>query len=154
MYHRIGKNGKRYWGKQGAGILFTDGKQILVLKRSDKGDHGGTWGLPGGKVEKGESTIAGAMREIEEETGVSYVPGNRLESMESRDGTHRWVTYLYRVTEPFEVTLSDEHTDSKWVDIDKIKDLKLHPQFKAQIDRYLDVIGRKSFGFKEWSMTQ
>ncbi len=47
-YHRIGKDGAKYKGKRGAGILFTDGKQILLLKRSEGSDNPGTWGLPGG----------------------------------------------------------------------------------------------------------
>ena len=37
----------------GAGIFFTDGKKVLLLRRSEKGDGNGTWGLPGGKVEEG-----------------------------------------------------------------------------------------------------
>ena len=39
QYHHIGKDGKKYWGKAGAGILFTDGKKVLLLKRAEKGDH-------------------------------------------------------------------------------------------------------------------
>ena len=151
-YHRIGKNGSSYKGKQGAGIMFTDGERTLLLKRSEDSDNGGTWGLPGGKVEKGETMIAGAIRETQEETGVSQVPGRRLEAFESRDGTHRWTTYLYRVKEPFDVVLSDEHSEYQWVDLDKIGNLELHPKFKAQLERYLRGIGRKMFReFREWA---
>lgn len=150
-HHRIGKGGSQYKGKRGAGILFTDGKQVLLLKRAEGTGNAGTWGLPGGKVEKGETTIAGAIRETKEETGITEVPGNRLEIYESRDGTHRWTTYLYRVREPFEVTVSEEHTDYKWEDLDKIGDLNLHPKFKGQWERYRRGIARKLFReFREW----
>ena len=151
-HHRIGKGGTKYKGKQGAGIMFTDGERTLLLKRAEGTGNAGTWGLPGGKVEKGESMIAGAVRETIEETGVSDVPGDRLDAFESRDGTHRWTTYLYRIRSPFEVTLSDEHSEYKWVDLDKLGDLELHPQFKDQLPRYMRGIGRKMFReFREWA---
>ena len=47
------------------GILSQSGK-ILLQKRADKG----TWGLPGGALELGESTLEALVREFYEETGV------------------------------------------------------------------------------------
>ena len=47
------------------GILSQSGK-ILLQKRADKG----TWGLPGGALELGESALDALVREFYEETGV------------------------------------------------------------------------------------
>ena len=47
------------------GILSQSGK-ILLQKRADKG----TWGLPGGALELGESALEALVREFYEETGV------------------------------------------------------------------------------------
>ena len=47
------------------GILSQSGK-ILLQKRVDKG----TWGLPGGALELGESALEALVREFYEETGV------------------------------------------------------------------------------------
>ena len=47
------------------GILSQSGK-ILLQKRADKG----TWGLPGGAIELGESAVEALEREFYEETGV------------------------------------------------------------------------------------
>ena len=47
------------------GILSQSGK-ILLQKRADKG----TWGLPGGTLELGESALEALVREFYEETGV------------------------------------------------------------------------------------
>jgi ADP-ribose pyrophosphatase YjhB (NUDIX family) len=40
-------------------------REILLMRRSDNGH----WGLPGGYVERGESVLAAAAREVREETG-------------------------------------------------------------------------------------
>jgi 8-oxo-dGTP pyrophosphatase MutT (NUDIX family) len=150
MFHRIGKDGTRYSGKRGAGILFTDGKQVLLLKRL-KGDHKETWGQPGGGVEQGETPIDAAIRESQEECG--NFDGYRVADFEEKDGIHRWTTYLYKVSKPFNCELSEEHSDYKWFDIDKLKSVNLHPQFKKNLPAYLRMIERKiqSLGsFKEF----
>ena len=48
------------------GILSQSGK-ILLQKRADKG----TWGLPGGAIELGESSVEALVREFYEETGIT-----------------------------------------------------------------------------------
>ena len=47
------------------GILSQSGK-ILLQKRAEKG----TWGLPGGAIELGESAVEALVREFYEETGL------------------------------------------------------------------------------------
>jgi len=154
MFHRIGKDGTRYAGKMGAGILFTDGKQVLLLKRAD-GDHQGTWGQPGGEVEPGETTVDAAIREAQEECG--NFNGYRVGEFEEKDGLHRWTTYLYKVPGPFPCKLSKEHSEYKWIDIDKLRSENLHPKFKQNLPAYLKLIGRKFKvigSFKEWLASQ
>lgn len=140
-WHRLGKNGDRYWGQNGAGIFFTDGKSVLLLKRSEKGDNQGTWGIPGGKAELYETAIATAQRECREECG--QVQGRRIDSLESQDGHHHWTTFFFHVDKPFDCKLSDEHTDWKWVPLEEIEELKLHPKFKENLSRYLKLLERK-----------
>jgi len=67
----------------GIGIMILKDSKVLLGKRNEdpeKADsllHGeGTWTLPGGKLEFGESFEQGAKREIEEETGLK---ANKLE---------------------------------------------------------------------------
>lgn len=48
-----------------AGIAAIERGRILLVKRADDG----TWCLPGGRVELGESVEEGAVREFGEETG-------------------------------------------------------------------------------------
>lgn len=53
----------------GVGVIIRNGDQVLLMKRQNS--HGdGTWSMPGGHLEYGESPEECAIREAEEETGV------------------------------------------------------------------------------------
>jgi ADP-ribose pyrophosphatase YjhB (NUDIX family) len=57
----------------GALAVVRRGDQVLLAQRS-KGGYVGRWGFPGGHVERGETVIEAAMRELREETGVAAEP--------------------------------------------------------------------------------
>ena len=60
------------------GTVWTStpaGWAVLVAQRlPDAPGLGGSWELPGGKVEPGEDPLAAARRELEEETGIDPPP--------------------------------------------------------------------------------
>jgi 8-oxo-dGTP diphosphatase len=61
----------------GVGAVVVDGGRVLVMRRA--GAHGaGTWGLPGGHQEYGETPEGTAVRETAEETGLEVRPTARL----------------------------------------------------------------------------
>jgi 8-oxo-dGTP diphosphatase len=51
------------------GVVCFRGEEVLLIKRGTP-PRLGQWSLPGGRLEWGETTIAGALRELREETGV------------------------------------------------------------------------------------
>ncbi|MGY1710671.1 (deoxy)nucleoside triphosphate pyrophosphohydrolase [Geodermatophilus sp. SYSU D00758] len=59
---------------QVVGAALVDGDRVLVAQRSG-GPYDGCWEFPGGKVEPGEDERAGLVRELEEELGLTVVPG-------------------------------------------------------------------------------
>lgn len=51
------------------GVVCLRGDKVLLIKRGTP-PRLGQWSLPGGRMELGETTVAAALRELKEETGV------------------------------------------------------------------------------------
>ncbi len=93
--------------------------RYLYLMRDDA-KHPGSWGLPGGKAEAGESLLVAMKRECEEEIGgfpdfVKLIP---LEMFTSEDGKFRYHTFFCGVDQEFIPTLNHEHLGYAWIDSD------------------------------------
>jgi len=50
--------------------FLTVNRNVLFLKRQPHKSEGNKWGIPGGKVEKGETVDQVVLREVREETGM------------------------------------------------------------------------------------
>ena len=48
---------------------------VLTRRADSLRAHGGQWALPGGRLDSGESATEAALRELEEEVGLSLPPG-------------------------------------------------------------------------------
>ncbi|MET0404999.1 MAG: NUDIX domain-containing protein [Cystobacter sp.] len=80
----------------GAFILDPEGRLLLVERR--RMPEAGHWGLPGGKVDFGETLEAAVVREISEELGVEIALDGLMCLVDQIDlaaGTH-WVAPVYR----------------------------------------------------------
>lgn len=68
----VAADGSRFWGTLGAAGLFllSPDQHVLIQHRSKMTAQGGTWALPGGALEVGETPTQGALRETHEETGI------------------------------------------------------------------------------------
>lgn len=117
-----------------AGIFFTDGKSVLLLKRKAPCSEPNTWGLPGGHAKQGECPLQTAKREVTEECGK--VQGNKIGQLNER----KWTVFFFEVEKPFACRLSDEHSDWEWVEFNQLKDYRLHPEFKKQYKKYIDYV--------------
>jgi ADP-ribose pyrophosphatase YjhB (NUDIX family) len=62
----------------GAYALVRKAGEVLLVRFSEKGFHAGSWSLPGGGLDHGESPAAALVREVEEECGVTADVGDLL----------------------------------------------------------------------------
>ncbi len=60
------------WPRPAASAAIFRGDSVLIVERG-KGAMPGTWSLPGGHIEPGETARGAAVREISEETGLAVV---------------------------------------------------------------------------------
>lgn len=101
------------------GVWFyaTDTQRYLYLLRNDP-RHPGTWGLPGGKIDSGETLLQAMQRECEEELGFmpEYVRLVPLEKFTSADGHFAYHTFFCSVSSEFRPQLNNEHIGWAWID--------------------------------------
>jgi 8-oxo-dGTP pyrophosphatase MutT (NUDIX family) len=60
-------------------VLERDGVPgVIVIKRAYQGRNAGQWGLPGGRLDDGETPVRAALRELHEEIGLRIGTGDVL----------------------------------------------------------------------------
>lgn len=59
--------------------LIVREEEVLLTRISQRGFHSGSWTLPGGGIDHGESPRAALLREVREECGIDCVVGELLE---------------------------------------------------------------------------
>jgi 8-oxo-dGTP pyrophosphatase MutT (NUDIX family) len=111
--------------KKAAGILFTTGKKILLLKRNEEKKTEQNWSVPGGKFNKGETSWDAAFRETIEEIGHCPV-GRIFGTIEDFSPKFQYTTYMMYVPKTFDCKLSNEHLDYNWFYIKHLDKLNIH----------------------------
>lgn len=107
-----------------AGIAFKENK-ILVMKRLPKGDLGGFWEFPGGKLEGDESPEEALKREWMEELEVSITVGERLAESRFRHRDDPFLLLSYRVYPDSEDWTFHEHSEARWVTEEELFEMEL-----------------------------
>ena len=90
--------------------------RYLYLMRDDP-KHPDTWGLPGGRIESGETLIEAIVRECEEELGgmPNYIKLVPLEKFTTADQHFAYHTFFCSVATEFVPQLNHEHTGWAWL---------------------------------------
>jgi 8-oxo-dGTP diphosphatase len=116
------KGKERVKAAGGVVVREADGKlEIAVVHRPRYDD----WSLPKGKLEEDESFKDGALREVEEETGLVCELGRELSSTTYRDrkGRRKTVRYWQMQARKGKFKVNDEVDELRWVTPKKAVDL-------------------------------
>jgi 8-oxo-dGTP diphosphatase len=143
----ISDNGAHFWGRHGAaGLLLRapcpDGSAAVLLQHRAPWSHqGGTWGLPGGARDSHETAEQAAVREAHEEAGL---PADQLTvrttvvtaEISGMGGSHwTYTTVIADAPEQLETVPNRESSELRWVAVDEVAGLPLHPGFAASWER-------------------
>jgi ADP-ribose pyrophosphatase YjhB (NUDIX family) len=121
------------------GVVFQDGKILLVQERSD-----GLWTLPGGWADVGDSPAEAVVREIREESGFETRATKLLALLDrNRHGHPPHLIHIYKVFIQCEIvggspTTSHEIQGVGFFGEDEIPDLSLTRNVPAQIARMFE----------------
>lgn len=124
------------------GIIRRNDGKILVLKRSDKDDHKpGVWETVGGGMDKEESPQQALLREISEETGLAVNVSNPFNVFTFKKDTGEFkigITFLCEYLGG-EVTLSDEHSEYRFIEPKEFSEMKSVLSLHEEIARYAEL---------------
>ena len=111
----------------GAVVRDRSGRLLLVLR--GHAPAAGTWSLPGGRVEPGESDVQALRREVAEETGLEVEVGSHVGTVE-RDGSAgvRYEIYDYACTVTGgTLAAGDDAADVRWAADAEVRRLPCSP---------------------------
>jgi 8-oxo-dGTP pyrophosphatase MutT (NUDIX family) len=139
-------DGSQRWGLFGAaGVLIRhapDGEreaQYFLARRSSYTHLGGTWAIPGGALDEGETPLEGALREFDEEIGVP-LHDQQYEVVEVHEDDHggwSYWTLVLDVPDRFDLptSLTWETAEVRWVPASELTELELFGAFRVTLER-------------------
>lgn len=135
-------DGTARWGRFGAaGALLRhtlgDDVAFFLALRSMHCHRGGTWAIPGGAMDEGETPLEAALREFAEEVGPLNSSFQVAELHEDDHGGWSYWTVLIDVDERFDPppVHSWETDDARWIRAHEVHDMDLFPEFGATLHR-------------------
>lgn len=121
------------WRRSQAGA----GLEICLVHRPRYDD----WSHPKGKLKRGEDPLAGAVREVEEETGYRCTPGSPLTEVHyTADGRPKRVRYWAAETTEGGFTPNDEVDRLLWLPPAAARERLTQPRDRQLVDDLLTTL--------------
>jgi 8-oxo-dGTP diphosphatase len=124
----------------GIGIfVFKNGKFLMGCRKGSHGD--GSWSIPGGHLEFGETIEQGAEREVLEETGLQIkninIAGitNDIFSVEDKHYITIWVTSEWKKGKPT-IKEPDKFLDLEWRNFETLPENLFLPWVELQKSKF------------------
>lgn len=136
------KNKKWVYPIPTVGALVFNKKRECLLVFTHK--WGFTYGIPGGKIKKGETALHALKRELKEETGLTIKPGKLIMVQDCinspefyKPGMHFLLMNYLATTVSTRVRLNDEAQSFIWVTPDEALKLNLNTPTRLLIREFL-----------------
>lgn len=136
-------DGSARWGRFGAaGVLLrhtdaTDANDVayFLALRSLHCHRGGTWAIPGGAIDEGETPLEAALREFSEEVGELGCNYEVAQLHEDNHGGWSYWTVVLDVDHRFDPppVHSWETDDARWIARHEVLKLDLFPEFEKAL---------------------
>lgn len=124
-----------------ASVALVRNGKVLLIKRA-YAPYQNLWTFPGGRLDAGETIEQCAVREVQEELGITIRnPRHALTQSLGRDGTYRLAVF---VTTDFSGTIrpSDEIGDHKWAGPGMLPALRTTSRLDDVIRECFKVLGQ------------
>lgn len=107
--------------------MIDDEMQFLLLKRSTHKIYPGVWQMVSGHLDKNETAIQTALRELNEETGIKpfrlWIAPNINSLYSPEDDSITMIPVFAAQVKNDRVIISDEHSEFKWLNSEEAKKL-------------------------------
>jgi 8-oxo-dGTP pyrophosphatase MutT (NUDIX family) len=122
--------------------LAPNGFEILLIRRAPGRLYPGLWQCVTGRLEPGERITGGALREVEEETGITPADVEVFFETDLVNTFHEATidalmveaVFAARVRPDVEVRLSNEHDDLRWLAPEEAAKIVTWPAYGRAID--------------------
>jgi 8-oxo-dGTP diphosphatase len=111
-------------------VRDADGRLLLVLRAHEPAQ--GTWSLPGGRLEPGETAVQAAKREVREETGLLVDIGELLTTVRLGDYV---VTDFAATVCGGDLRAGDDASDVRWCYPTALEGMTLSPGLLDELRR-------------------
>lgn len=134
------------------GFFFSKDNKVLLGKNRQGGVYEGSYVVPGGGIDEGETKEEALRREMLEETGVDIASGD-IDLVNTATGEHektlrdtgervfaQMTFYDYRIRIPqnaddIEVKAEDDWSEPAWFSADEIRSERLSPPTKRTLQK-------------------
>ncbi len=107
--------------------VIKKGDLFYLVQRPFKGEVGGKWEFPGGKIEPNETNENALIREIREELTTNIIIQKHLVSAEHEYNTFKLKIHFYLCLLNDKKPILKEHINEIWINKDSIRSLDLAP---------------------------
>lgn len=126
-------------------VVMSDGRVLVVRRPASAPFHAGLHGLPGGKIDAGESPRAAAVRELREETGIVANAADLVPLIVDHPTLSECDTFLWEPPsascELIPLTASHEGTP-EWASLDELSgECSRFPAYNAHVVELLRARG-------------